>query len=127
VRAFASSTNSAFLVSYVLFLIALSRQTEGPERRDAPTSTILPGVTRICVIIVGLIVAFLLIRVLLTPYIYSQIREMALQVGRNPPPFFYLVRDTVRDFLLGACYFAAPFLVYRGIRSGHNAEVMSVD
>jgi hypothetical protein len=48
---------------------------------------------------------------------------MAARVGRNPPPFLYLIRDTIRDLLLGACYFTAPFLVYMSIRRGLDSQI----
>ena len=77
--------------------------------------------------IVALIVAFLLIRVFLTPYIYSQFRQLAVQAGRNPPPFLDLIRDTIRDLPLGACYLTAPFLVYMSIRRGRDSKIKTVE
>jgi hypothetical protein len=126
-REFASSTNTAAVVSYVLFLIALFRQKDDSARSDVPVSKFLAVVTRITLFVAGMIVAFLLFRVFMTPYVYSQLREVAAQVGRNLPPFFYLIRDTVRDLLVGACYFTAPFLVYMSIRHAQRAENRSED
>jgi len=123
VREFASSTAIASTISYVFFLIALFRRTDGSGRSDVPVSKLLAGATKGSVVVAGLILAFLLIRVLITPYLYSQIREMAAGVGRKPPPFLYFIRDTIRDFLLGACYFTAPFLVYMSIRRGGDSQI----
>ena len=116
IREFANSTNVAAAVSYAFFLIALFRQSDSSGRPEVPFSRLLAVVTKSSVVVAGIIIAFLLIRVLATPYLYSQTRAIAMQVGRTPPPFFDLLRDTIRDLLLGACYFTGPFLVYMMIR-----------
>lgn len=118
VREFANSTDIAAGVSYLFFLVALFRQTGYSGRPEVPVSRFLRVVTKMIVIVVAFIVAFLLIRVFLTPYTYSQLRQLALQAGRNPPPFLGLIRDAIRDLLLGACYLTAPFLVYMSTRRG---------
>ncbi len=122
IREFGASTGIAAAVVYVFFLIALFRQSDDFGRSEAPASKLLAVVAKISVVVAGLILAFLLIRVLLSPYLYSQVRTMATRVGRNPPPFLYLIRDTIRDLLMGACYFTAPFLVYMSIRSGRTQQ-----
>lgn len=121
-REFANSTNTAAAVSYVFFLIALFRQSDGSGRSEVPVSRLLAVVTKISVVVARIIVAFLLIRVLITPYLYSLVRSSAARVGRNSPPFLYLIRDTIRDLLLGACYFTAPFLVYMSIRRCRGSQ-----
>lgn len=123
VREFATSTGIADTVSYVLLLIALFRQSDDSGRSEVPVSRLLTVVTKIGVVVAGLIVGFLLIRVLIAPYLYSLTREMAAQAGRNPPPTINLIRDTIRDLLVGACYSTAPVLVYMSIRGGRDSQI----
>ena len=113
---FANSTAIAAGVSYVFLLIALFRQSSASWRSGIPASRFLTVVTKIGVVVAGLIVAILLIRVFTTPYLYSLSRQTFAQVGRNPPPFFDLLEDTIRDLLVGACYFTGPFVVHMSIR-----------
>jgi hypothetical protein len=67
VREFATSTGIAAAVSYVFFLIALFRQSDGSGRSEVPVSRLLAVVTKISVVVAGLIVAFFVISGFFTP------------------------------------------------------------
>ncbi len=122
-REFAASTGMASAVTYVFFLIALFRQSDGFGREGEPASRLLSVVTKIGMVVAGLILAFLLIRVFATPYLHSEMSQAAARAGRNVPSLLYWYRDMIRDLLLGACYSAAPFLVYMGIRRDAASQI----
>jgi hypothetical protein len=120
---FAASAGAAAAVTYVFFLIALFRQSDDVGREEEPPSRLLSVVTKTGMVVAGLILAFLLIRVFATPYLYSAMRQVAAQAGRKIPSLLYWYRDTIRDLLVGACYSAAPFLVYMGIRRDAASQI----
>jgi hypothetical protein len=101
--------------AYILVLVTIYRQVE--RYPQVPSSKLLAIVTRIAVIFYGLWVTFNLIRLALTPYSYSQLRDFALRVGRTPPPFQELVKEAIRAVLMGSCMFAAPYIVWATLRS----------
>ncbi|HXB75122.1 MAG TPA: hypothetical protein VNY05_43220 [Candidatus Acidoferrales bacterium] len=108
--------------AYILLLVTMYRQVEDERQPDVPASKLLAVVTKIAVIFYGLWVTFNLIRLALTPYSYSQLRDYALRIGRTPPPFQELVKEAIRAVLTGSCMFAAPYVVWATIRSQRAAR-----
>lgn len=74
-------------LAYILLLIAIYRQAEDERCPKVPASKLLAIVTRIAVITYGLWVTFNLIRLALTPHVYSELQDYAWSVGRTPPRF----------------------------------------
>ena len=108
--------------AYILLLVTIYRQVDDERYPQVPSSKLLAIVTRIAVIFYGLWVTFNLIRLALTPYSYSQLRDFALRVGRTPPPFPELVKEAIRAVLMGSCMFAAPYIVWATIRRQRAAR-----
>jgi hypothetical protein len=84
---------------------------------EAPGSRSLARATRVAVIVYGTILAFLVIRVLATPYTYSSLKSVAVQNGRTMPPFSGLLLEAVRTLASQACLFIAPCVVFKSQRA----------
>jgi hypothetical protein len=80
---------------------------------DLPGSRFLGRVTKVAVVVYGIIVAILVIRVLLTPHTYSYLKSIAMENGRTMPPFSSLVEEAIRTLAAQACLFVAPYIVFR--------------
>lgn len=106
-------------------LVAFFRQDPKESSRGISVSSFLFLMTKIAVIIGGLIVAGCLIRFLFMPYLYIQLRDLATQNGVTPPRLANLILDAVRTLLIQACLFTAPYVVYRS-RARHTEARESV-
>jgi hypothetical protein len=84
---------------FILLLIALSREATDKPSADVPASRLLSIVTKVAVVGWGLWVAFNLVRVVLTPYTYFELRNYALQIGRTPPHLADMMADAIRTLL----------------------------
>ena len=84
----------------ILVLIAFFRQVPNGE---SSVSGLLKFAAKVTTVAGGIWLAFLLIRIVVTPYSYSQL-------GRTPPPFW----EMMGTFLAQACLFTAPYVVYKG-------------
>jgi hypothetical protein len=100
-------------LAYIMLLIALFKQAGKETDGDIPNSRMLAIMTKIAVIAWGLIVAGCVVRLLFLPFVNSQIRDLAIQVGRTPPRLGTMMVDAVRTLLSQACLFTAPHVVYR--------------
>ncbi|HTS51360.1 MAG TPA: hypothetical protein VMH05_25610 [Bryobacteraceae bacterium] len=100
--------------AYILLLLALWHQPDGEPSADvgAPVSRLLRRVTKVALIAYGIWVAFNLVRVIVTPYFYFQIRTTALRIGRQPPQLTRMMASALRMLLDQACLFMAPYIVY---------------
>jgi amino acid permease len=101
-------------LAYVLLLFAFSRQTddESFSPADVPVSRFLRFVTKAAVVLYGIWVAFNLVRVVITPYGYAQLRDLELHVGRRPPQLSRMMLEAIRTLLTQACLFIAPYVIY---------------
>ena len=84
---------------------------------EAPGPRSLARATRVAVIVYGTILAFLVIRVLATPYTYSSLKSVAVQNGRTMPPFSGLLLEAVRTLASQACLFIAPYVAFKSQRA----------
>ena len=102
-------------IACILMLIAIFRWTDEPLD-NVPVSRLLRVMTKVAVISWGLVVAFLVLRVIAMPYVFFQLRTYAFQIGRTPPQLWVMMAEAVRTLLIQACLFAAPYIVYRSQR-----------
>lgn len=98
----------------ILLLIALYRHASDEAEPADPVSRLLRIMTRVAVIGGGLCVALYLVRLLEIPYFYLHLRDYGMQNRRIPRLQDALARE-IRNVLMQACAFAAPFIVWRGI------------
>ena len=100
-------------VAYILLLLLFWHQPDG-ESSDVqvPVSRLLRFVTQVALIAYGLWVAFNLVRLVVTPYFYFQIRNAASRIGRQPRPLELVMANTLRMLLEQACLLMAPYIVY---------------
>jgi hypothetical protein len=96
----------------ILLLIAFFCQASDVSYTEVQVSRVFRFVTKLPVIVGALVVTFALVRLVLTPYSYLQLRNYALQIGRRPPPLPGMLAEAIRTLLTQACLFTAPFLVY---------------
>jgi hypothetical protein len=108
-------------ISVILVLVAIFRQAPSEESStDVPVSRLLSVVTKVAIVMWGIWVAFSFLRVAITPYTYSQLRNFDLQ-GRTLPSLAQMMADAIRTFLGQACLFTTPYIVHKCIivkRSG---------
>jgi hypothetical protein len=103
-------------LAFIPLLVAFYRQPSDQAEAEVPVSKSLRVVTTVTVIAWGLLVVFSLVRLVLTPYTYVQLRDVALHYGRTPPALIGLMTTAFRIVVSQACLFAAPFFVYRCLR-----------
>ncbi len=110
--------------AYILSLLAFWHQPDS-ESADAevPVSRLLSFVTKVALIGYGLWVAFNLVRLVVTPYFYFQLRNTALRIGRQPPQLTNMMASTLRMLLEQACLFMAPYIVYNSWRRPDESTV----
>ena len=103
-------------LGYLALLIGLSCRRSDEELMGAPISTQLKAVAKMAVVVLGIWVAFEMLRLLGTPYAYFQTRDFASQLGKTPPQFLPMMTRMSREFLIQACLLAAPYVVYKSQR-----------
>jgi hypothetical protein len=122
----AIANNVLDLLSSVLsiaLLIVLSRVPVEVLPEATPVGRLLGEVSAVTLILLGLVFLGQLIGLAAAPYSYSQIRDLAYQVGRTPPRLVDFVVPLIRGVALGACGLLVPFLVYRSsLKRGEDSE-----
>jgi hypothetical protein len=96
----------------IALLVAFFRQSHDDSLPNVAFSRLLSVVTKVAVIVWGLWVAFQVVRFALTPYLYVQLRDYALKIGRRPPQLSALMAETTRSLLSQACLFVGPYIVF---------------
>lgn len=107
----------------IMLLIAVFRWAGDPLDTDVPTSKLLRLVTKVAVITWGLVVAFLLVRLASMPFIFFQLRESLVKIGRRPPLLGDMMAEAMRTLLSQACLLAVPYIVYRSQRKRVESPV----
>lgn len=79
--------------------------------------------TKVAVIAWGLVVAFLVVRLVAMPFVVLHLRSYALQIGRTLPSLWDMMAPEIRTVLVKACLFAAPYIVYRSQREGAEVPI----
>lgn len=102
-------------IANILLLAALFRHPGDASEEARPISTLLYVVTKVTVIVWSAWVAFHLLRVLLLPYTYSQLRDYALSIGREGPPLTGMIEEAVQAFLGQASLLTAPYVIYKSL------------
>ncbi len=108
-----SLPNTFSNAALLLLLVSFDLQANKALAPDVPTSLLLERVTKVAVIFYGLVLAFLVIRVFVTPWTYSYLKSLALQDGRTLPPFSALLDEAIRTWALQACVFTAPYVIFK--------------
>jgi hypothetical protein len=99
----------------VLLLMSIFRQVEDQPDNGVAISRFFRTVTKTTLTVWGLWLGFNLIRGILTPYIYLQVRNYAAQAHQLPPPPIDLVAGMTSAILLTACLFTPPYVVYKSL------------
>jgi hypothetical protein len=98
-------------LAVILVLIALHRHLEEESNTEVPLWEPLRVVTKTAVSIGALVLAFCVLRLVVTPYGYYVTREYALKIGRTPPPLSQMLTESIRALLTAACVFTAPYII----------------
>jgi hypothetical protein len=101
-------------IAAILTLVAIFRSANEPLEFDVPVYKLLRVVTKMAFVTWRVVFVVILVRLAALPFVYFQLRNYALQLGRTPPPF----RDisAVPESLLWACLFAVPYIVHKSLR-----------
>ncbi len=97
----------------ILLLIAFFRHSNDEPNTNVPISRLLSIAAKAAVIAFGLWSAINVVRLVLSPIAYSQVRNYALQVGREPPHFSNILADMMPALLSSVGLLIAPYIVYR--------------
>jgi hypothetical protein len=110
-------------LAYIGLLVTFFRQERGESSEDIPVSKLLAVATKVAGIAWGLVVAGSLVRLPFMPFVYIQIRDLAISSGRRPPQLEAMMLDAIRTLLVSTCFFTAPYAVYRSrLRRTEAAE-----
>ncbi len=102
--------------TYIVLLLAFFRQKDNNTETPVPVSKLLRVTATMAAVALGLGMAFNVLRIVLSPYIYSQARTYSQQTGRALPPFRALLQPMLKDLLTNFCLFIAPFVIWNAIR-----------
>ena len=105
----------------ILLMFTMYGHASDEPDTGVPVSRFLSVICRVTVPAWGVWVGFNLVRLLHTPYTYSQVQDFAAQIGKTPPPFSALFADATRDLFSQAGLFAAPYIVWRAIRPAKSS------
>ena len=97
----------------ILLLLSFYFHRDRESHADDAHEHLLDQTTKIAVILYGLFLAFLAVRILVSPLVYSSFKEVALQSGRALPPYLAMLGEELHDFATQACVFAAPYVIFR--------------
>lgn len=100
-------------LSLILLLVAIFRHEDNEP--DLAASHFLRIATRTAFVALGLWLLFNLIRGLLAPYTYAQLRQYMARMGRPAPPAITIVGELMKAMLSAACVFSVPYIVSKGI------------
>jgi hypothetical protein len=100
--------------AYVFMMITVYRHVNDESDAVAPVSRFLRIMSTVGVIAWGILVAFNVVRLFLTPYTYSLVRSVAPQIGRTPPAFRDIVAEATRTLLSQAGLFVGFYIIWRG-------------
>jgi hypothetical protein len=114
-------------IAAMLPLIALSNCVEGEPRPKESLSKPLRVVATVVAVAWGLWVAFLALRLILTPYTYYVIRQYASKYASNlvrtPPSFLEVASEAAEVLLMQFGLWVAPFVVWRSSRSSGGRSI----
>ena len=102
-------SNATLLFLFISFNLHSNEESDP----DVQSSRLLDPITKVAVVFFGLVLAFSVIRCLLTPYTYATLKHFALENGRTAPPFSSLLEDAIRALALQACLFTAPYVIFK--------------
>jgi hypothetical protein len=109
-------------LAMIVLLISFYRYENEEAGSDVAASGFLRIATRTTVVIWGIWLGFNIIRGLLAPYTYIQLRNYAAQMRRPAPPAITVVGELLRTMLSTACLFCVPYIVPRSLEGGPRPE-----
>jgi hypothetical protein len=109
-------------LAIILLLISFYRYRNEEEGSNVAVSGFLRIATRTAVVIWGMWLGFNLIRGILAPYTYLQLRNYAAQMRRPAPEAATVVGELLKTMLTVACLFCVPYIVSRGLEGSPKGE-----
>lgn len=98
-------------IAVVLLLVAFfSHRT---EEGNTVISARLQVMTKVTVIVWGIVVGLMFIATALSPFAYIRIGNEIQRAGATPPPVWRGVANQLRTVLDQACLFVAPYILYK--------------
>ncbi len=102
--------------------VAFFQNSRDESDAELSVSTLLARVTDVVVKVWVVWLAINLLRVIMMPVIYVQLRDYALRAGGNPPELSAMIFDAIRMLTVQSCLFIAPFVVYRSRHASKRHE-----
>lgn len=96
----------------VLGLLAALFQPRLPKDGENP-SRFLKVTSQLAAILMFVAVAWNLLRVAISPWLYSQLKEFAAANGHAAPPYGDVLIGILKDLLVVGCALGPPWLVYK--------------
>ncbi len=101
----------------IWLLVACYREAITDPKACAPVSKFLRFAASAAVLGAGLTLALMTARLVFMPFGYVQLRNWAMQAGVVPPTILAMLREIVPPVLASIGSFAAPYIVFRSMRS----------
>jgi hypothetical protein len=98
---------------FILLLVAFYRQADDESLTDAEISRLLEITSKVALVAMGLWLGFNVIRLLLSPLGYSQLRDYAQRVGKPTPKFGRMVAEIIPALTSSLGFLMAPYIVYK--------------
>jgi hypothetical protein len=109
-------------VAVIVLLISFYRYKDEDSGSDVAVSGFLRVATRTAVVIWGIWLGFNLIRGLLAPYTYAQLREYAARMRQPAPEAITVVGELLKTMLSAACLFCVPYIVSGSLEGSPKPE-----
>ena len=109
-------------VGMILLLVSFYRYKDEDTGSAIEVSKFLRVATRTAVVIWGIWLGFNIIRGLLAPYTYIQLRNIAAQTRRPAPEAITVVGELLKTMLSAACLFCVPYVVSRSLEGSPKPE-----
>jgi hypothetical protein len=109
-------------LAMIVLLISFYRYRNDEAGSGVAVSGFLRIATRTTVVIWGIWLGFNIIRGLLAPYTYLQLRNYAAQMHRPAPEAISVVGELLKTMLSVACLFCVPYIVSRSLEGSPRPE-----
>ena len=106
-------TGQLVLISYGVMLVALSRCEGGG---DAVVSDSFRKITKIAVLVWGVIALGAILRLLIMPFVYFNLFAVARANGRTPPGIGSILRYELLILVPWICFFIGPNVIRKGFQ-----------
>jgi hypothetical protein len=110
------TAEQASVITYILFLVAISRHVDDSASPDSKDGQILRRISKAAVVFWSIVLAGTIVGAVIFAFWYSHFQEPFRQAGREFPSLRTELADRARYLLQFAVLWVPPFIVYRSLR-----------